>query len=285
MTRASRRRNWAALATLTALATTAVAISTGGVAQAAIPGLQVLFATSVSDSVSPKSATVVCPGTTVPLSAGADLLDGGHDVYVDDIQISGNSVSVKAYEDQDGTAALWSVRAFAVCAEPLPGLVLVSATSVVSFDQANATATCPANTVVVGTAVSIEGGRGEVVLDEIRPLSNNTEVHAYAYEDQDGTANVWDLTAVAACATQPAGYEVLSITSADNSRDKGQDTGCSSVAKSPIGGGVEITGGQGETSMERLWFDTTTVHAGGREDDDGNGDTWKIRTIAICATP
>ena len=69
-----------------------------------------------------KSATVSCPAGTRVHSAGGQLTPAGSgpvdsslviDKVAIDLQLS--SVTVRAVEDETGTAANWSVRALALC--------------------------------------------------------------------------------------------------------------------------------------------------------------------------
>ena len=70
-----------------------------------------------------KSATVSCPAGTQVHSAGAQLLtpagSGQVDpsLVIDKVAIDPllRSVTVRAVEDETGTAASWSVRAHALC--------------------------------------------------------------------------------------------------------------------------------------------------------------------------
>jgi len=283
-----QRQAWLRLAAvgLTGVLTAAVTIGPANGAWAAVPGLQVIYATSNADSLASKEISITCPAGQSPLSAGADILDGGPDVVVDDMTVGASTVTAKAYEDQDGTNVSWQIRVYAICAVPLPSQQIVTAVTAKDDVAAKSiTAVCPAGTVVIGTGGRIAGGLGQVVLDEVRPLSNNTEVHAFAFADQDGTDGAaWDLKVFGVCAAQPVGYTVVTAGSVSNSSNKGMDAVCP-AGTSPTGGGFEITGGLGQTFAERLWYDTTSVHAGGREDDDGNAGNWDIRTTAICATP
>ena len=69
-----------------------------------------------------KSATVSCPVGTQVHSAGGQLLPAGsgsvdRSLVIDKVAIDSElrSVTVRAVEDETGTAANWSVRAFALC--------------------------------------------------------------------------------------------------------------------------------------------------------------------------
>ncbi len=70
-----------------------------------------------------KSATVSCPAGTLVHGAGGQLTPAAsglvnRSLVIDNIAIDAQlrSVTVRAVEDEAGTGASWSVRAFALCA-------------------------------------------------------------------------------------------------------------------------------------------------------------------------
>src|SRR5687768_636182 len=68
----------------------------------------------------------------------------------------------------------------------VPGLTIVSATSATdSDDHKSARASCPGNTVAIGSGATVEGGLGEVNIESVVPSSDS--VSALAYEDANGT--------------------------------------------------------------------------------------------------
>lgn len=86
-----------------------------------------VMAGSLYDSDSVKGATATCPNGTVLFGTGAELLNGGGQVKIDDIAPNGSlstsptSNRVVAMEDADGTAEDWQVKAYAICyALPVP---------------------------------------------------------------------------------------------------------------------------------------------------------------------
>ena len=62
------------------------------------------------------------------------------------------------------------MTAYAICANPLPGLVRVATASVSdSSDFHSVTATCPVGKVLTGTGYQLNGVTGEGVVDDFRP--------------------------------------------------------------------------------------------------------------------
>lgn len=72
-------------------------------------------------------------------------------------------MSVVAFEKQDDTALNWTLNAWLICADPVPGLVRVATTDhVSSYSYKLATADCPAGTKVLSAAgdLTAPGGQG-----------------------------------------------------------------------------------------------------------------------------
>ena len=82
------------------------------------------------------------------------------------------AVTVKALEDETGTAANWSVTAYGICTRlPITSVVRVSASSAVNSNSARAaTATCPSGTrTLLGSGFDIVSGNGEVNMNDLIP--------------------------------------------------------------------------------------------------------------------
>jgi hypothetical protein len=105
----------------------------GGQGLPGVSGLDRVFATSVTDSNSGKSATAVCPGDKRVLGGGGAITGGAVGVAgsvkqlvdierinpSDETTVPGN-VFVAANEADPGTTLNWSVTAYAVCANVSP---------------------------------------------------------------------------------------------------------------------------------------------------------------------
>jgi hypothetical protein len=168
-----------------------------------IAGLQVVAATGPSNS-NNKHMTAACPAGKRLLGAGGEIVGQESRVVMNDLIPNPEltAVTVRGVENQNGTAANWFLRAYAVCASPLPGLQLAHGVSGLdSADSKNALATCQGGRRVVGAAAEITGGVGQVVLDDLTPNAALTTVTATGFEDQDGTAEDWRVHAYAICAS------------------------------------------------------------------------------------
>jgi hypothetical protein len=96
-----------------------------------------------------------------------------------------------------------TATAVAVCADAaLPGMTEVTVeTAQNSNDGKSATATCPANTAVIGVAGDLFRFRNHTVIDDFRISPTSNAVIVTGYEDQAGNPDIWAATATAICAT------------------------------------------------------------------------------------
>jgi hypothetical protein len=159
------------------------------------------------DSISPKLASTAsggpCPGAQRLSGVGGQILQGANgQVMLDDLVPSTDleSTLVRGAEDGNGNAGDWSLRAFALCTAPLPGLERVSVTSDLTSENKHVTARCDPGKRVIGTGGEVLGGGGEVAMQYMVPDAALTRVHVRAAEDQDGTTANWGVRAFAVCA-------------------------------------------------------------------------------------
>lgn len=172
-----------------------------------LPGLQIVAATGPTNS-NNKHMTAVCP-------AGKRLVGGGGEVLGEESRVALNDVvpdpeltklRVRGLEDQNVPAGDWALRAYAVCANPLEGLELVTghgALASESFQSARAVCPYPKRLLAVGGNITAGGVpiAGQVVLDDLMPGPSLTAAFAGAREDQDGVDGDWRVHAYAICAT------------------------------------------------------------------------------------
>jgi hypothetical protein len=159
------------------------------------------------NSLSPKFATTAnggpCTGERRLTGAGGEIPIGATGQTILDAVVPSadlETVSVRAQEDHDGFAGNWTLRPFALCADPLPGQQLVTTTSESNSRNKHATAACPAGKRVIGTGGQILSGAGEVSIQYMVPDAGLTRVHVRGVEDQDGQAQNWSVRAFAVCA-------------------------------------------------------------------------------------
>jgi hypothetical protein len=148
-------------------------------AAAALPGLEVVSATIPATNSQSQSVTVSCPAGTKLISAAGFITGGFGSVAMDEIypDAVNDSVQVTAKET-DPYGGNWHPTAVATCSPPIPGLTWVSQVSPANAADKSATATCPANTKLVGTGGSLRNGFGEVVITSIAPQNGGAGVPA-----------------------------------------------------------------------------------------------------------
>lgn len=150
-----------------------------------------------------KTVTVSCPSGTRVVAAGGYIAYNEEPVVLNGVDPNAalTSVTATGVEDENGTETAWSVVAEAMCASPPPpGLELVTAVGGPDSDPASVTATCPAGKNLLGTGAEINGGLGQVVLDDVRPNALLTTATVTGLEDENGYAFDWFLRAHAICA-------------------------------------------------------------------------------------
>ncbi|MEH0937626.1 hypothetical protein [Micromonospora psammae] len=281
------------------LAVTAAVVAPASPASAAVPGLVRISATSALNSNDFRTVTATCPVGKVLTGTGYQLNGAAGEAVVDDLRPNGGpgtaptAVTVGAFE-ADAFAGDWSVSAFAICANPVPGLVRVAAVSTNSSnDFRTVTAACPAGKVLTGTGFELTGATGEAVVDDLRPNGGSatapTSVNVGAFEADATTLN-WDVTAYAICANPLPGLVRVSAVSANSSADVRSVTTTCPGGKVLTGAGFEVNGATGEVVVDDFRPSggaapaPTFVTAGGFEEDAFAGN-WDDTSYAICATP
>jgi hypothetical protein len=167
-----------------------------------IPGMDIVERTSTVTSNLYNSVAADCTGGDQLLGTGYRVNDGDGEVGLDDLKVTSSTrLTVWAYEDGSGYGNTWSVTAFAVCAPPPAGLEIVSEESIgTSDDTAALGAFCPYGKVTLGGGGQVDGGGGQVIVDDL--YKSEDEYRIRAYEDDDGTGAVWHLHAYAICANE-----------------------------------------------------------------------------------
>ena len=251
-------------------------------ASAAVPGYQIVSATSVLDSATYKSVTATCPAGKRVIGTGFHLLGAQGDVILDDLIPTATTVTVGAGEDQDGTSANWKITALAVCANAPAGIEIVTVTSAFGVGTGkNASASCPSGKRLLGTGTALANGFGQVSVSNL--TLSDTAVFAFAADDQDGYSAGWSVTAYAICANPLAGLEIKTGSSAnDSSTQKLVSANCS-AGKKALGQGWGM-GGDGQVYVNYFGIGDTGVTHVANEDDDGYTPNWSIVAAVICAT-
>ncbi|MDG4770186.1 hypothetical protein [Solwaraspora sp. WMMD792] len=174
-----------------------------GICGRAPAGLQYVSFQTASNSDSYKAATATCPAGKQLISVGARTLNGAGNVVIDDLRPNGalTSATVTGYEDEAGYAGSWSLWSYGVCANPLPGLQLVTATSAVNSTDKVVGASCPAGKRLHGLGAEITGGVGQAIHAGVYPDAALTSAVDISLEDPTGIPGNWYTRAYAICAT------------------------------------------------------------------------------------
>lgn len=202
-------------------------VLTGTPQAAAMPNLQkVTSPVSPTNSVSPKTASAVCP-------AGTKVIGGGGWVFAiaaaDERKVvltrleprtttSQSSYIVTGQEVAPGMSGNWWVQAYALCASTPAGYEIVSASTVPSSTGTQQTAAiCTGNKRVFGTGARIDNPGGQVTLQLTRSDIPRGIGRVTAKEDANGYSGTWNVTAFAVCANDQSGFTIKSNGTPTNS--------------------------------------------------------------------
>jgi hypothetical protein len=191
-------------------------------------------------------------------------------------------------------SALWAPGPAAAVPLPLPtitGLVKVEAPSVNNTAVfKSAVAVCPAGKRLINAGGYIVGGGGNVGMDDIYPDLTANSVTVTGKETDTLDTNWW-VSAVATCADEPAGLELVWAVSTltDSFPFKMAEANCTGN-KTLLGSGATIKGGAGEAILDAIapnggpGIPATRVTVQAFESDTLNDD-WEANAFAICADP
>jgi hypothetical protein len=245
-----------------------------------------IVAQSPNDSEFFKTVNADCPTGMQITGGGGDITGGAGQVVLDEITPATVGSFFTAFEDETGFAGNWFLRAYAICATPLPGVQRVFVSSPTDSSDKSVTATCPAGRRLVGAGGELAGNTGQVVLEDIVPNPGLTSVRVTGVEDETGTDETWAVFARAICANAPPGLELVTAAGEPDSDLAGVTAACP-AGKNLLGIGAEIEGGDGQVVLDDVrpnaLLTTNTVTA--FEDETGFGLAWFPRAYAICANP
>lgn len=171
-------------------------------------GYEIVSTTTESSSSSLKQTAAVCSGGKRVFGTGARINNGAGEVTLQLTRSDGprGIGRATAKEDASGYAGSWSLSAFAVCANDLPGFVIASAgTPTNSDDTKLASVTCPSGTFVHNTAVASSGTPPGldttppgVAVQVLYPFNNLRSAQVFAVETTPTSVN-WDVGIFVIC--------------------------------------------------------------------------------------
>jgi hypothetical protein len=150
------------------------------------------------------SITASCPFGKALIGGGESLQQGFGQISTSELRFGDNFITASAVDDEDGFSGSWSVSAYAVCANPLPGLQIVSAAQAPSSDSPKAMlASCPGGSAILSIGWSAGGPNAEQTNNAVADLFANSHSTALVIgtEDPDGFSGNWQETASVLCAS------------------------------------------------------------------------------------
>ena len=262
----------------------------------AAPATQFVVGQSVTDSTEFRLTGARCPSGTVVYGGGGDIVDGGNEVFLQQLDSFGHTDQffVQAHEDWAGIYQNWTLYAWAVCGPPLSGMRYVFRRSTAdSASRHTVVVSCPEGTRVLsvgGSAVAVtpvhETWR-HLILDAIRPSADLTTVTVEGYEDEIGTSEPWRVTASAICAEERPRQLRYTVVSGSDSFRKQLSAECP-AGTVPYSAGADLTGPPGQVHFDRLVPHHQSGLTGGdldaRDDRTGTSFTdWTATLHMICA--
>ncbi|MBA9002472.1 hypothetical protein [Thermomonospora cellulosilytica] len=170
-----------------------------------LPGLEHVYSESSRDSSAFKSNIATCPAGKKVIGTGGWVGNDRGRVVLDEIIPATNLQTVRAgaYEAEGGNPDVWWLGTWAVCADPMPGLTLITKTGTQSTAQSKAIfADCPAGTKVHAVGGDVHGGNGQVVLNSLYPQTGLTSAMLQARVDPTGYTGLWQTRIFAICAPE-----------------------------------------------------------------------------------
>ena len=166
-----------------------------------LPGLEWIKAQTVSDSTTPKRLTVACSLGKTVLGNGYAITGGDGKAYVDKAVPNGGpgvaatQVTLTGVEG-DPYRGDWDLEGFLICADPLPGQQVLSASTGWSSTDKAISVPC-AEQVATGSTATLHNGTGDVVLEQDYATETTAVVLGRV---NDGTTRDWSAIAYAFCA-------------------------------------------------------------------------------------
>lgn len=167
-----------------------------------VPGHQIVVQHSDTTSTN-KQVRATCPTGKKLLTAGWNTQGEGQ-VWVNQVSFASDltSVAVTGMEDPDGYAGAWRLSTYAVCADPLPGQSLRTATSVTDRSDKMFDVRCESHQRWLSAGWSFIGTGGVSPAGQVSPnlwASGASWFQLNAWEDDDGFDHDWYAVARAVC--------------------------------------------------------------------------------------
>jgi len=272
-----------------ALAVSAVAVAFGPATPAlADPaGLVVEGETSVSNS-SDKTIKANCPSGKVVTGGGGYLtLSQSAEAYVglDRLEPAADGSGFTAtMREAKPYANNWMVTALALCAPAPAGWQVLSNTGA-NLQEYVTTPSCGAGKNVIGLGGRINGGSGDVILDDVTPSFDLKTVTVRGVAVPGGVDVTWTVTAFAVCANTPPGLERVALVGAYHSDPEDVKIKSCPVGKALYGVGAAIGAANGHVLLNGVNITPIgTVRTWAHEINGGAPGTWNLTAYGICGS-
>jgi hypothetical protein len=174
-----------------------------------LPGYTIVSNTSDFTRGAPRPIDATCPAGTVAIGGGASLSNGWGQISIVNMEVLTDVVIAAGIEDQDGYSGNWSITAYAICANSLPGLhpERIFSNPYDSNRFHSATAFCPAGQQAIGSGWEVTSGSPlstrellNIHLTIFGGEGLSSGVGAFGSEDANGFNRNWEVWAEAICA-------------------------------------------------------------------------------------
>ena len=266
----------------------------------ALPGLERRDGSSAIDSLPEKTATAYCPEGKRVVGGGGMIVWGFGQPQEREIVLKEMMPShpltgtdryiVSAAETETGTAVDWGVEAYAMCADPPPGIRLEMEPGTYSSSTTKlVTPECDPGEKVLGTGGWVNAPGGQAALQVMRSSMTGDFAYVQAHEDPTGYGGGWSVFGWAICADEPAGYEIIQGRSAEEDSEgiKSALAQCDSDKQVHAGGGAVSFAAPGNAVLRDIIPDSygigRQVDADAMETTPTSADWDFFVAQAICA--
>jgi hypothetical protein len=162
-------------------------------------GYQIVPETSFFGPATERHVAALCPGGKRLIGGGTSLSNGFGQISVREMDLGFGGVNAYAVDDEDGYTGSWSVSAYAICADLLPGLRSLGGNTVNnSQSPKGVTSSCPFGDRPLSAGWATLS-REQIIVTGAYLTGNGVRVTAA--EDDTGYSGNWTISSGYTCAT------------------------------------------------------------------------------------
>jgi hypothetical protein len=171
-----------------------------------IPGWEIVTRVSEYNTGTARQVDAICPFGKRVVGGGASLANGWGQISIKSLDLNDNYTEAAAIDDEDGYSGAWSITAYAICANPLPGIQhAVWGTASDSVSPKTSTATCTGGTRALSAGWQLRwplnAPQEQVLNTSAFIASGGIGVTTIEYEDDTGFSGTWGELTQTICAT------------------------------------------------------------------------------------